>query len=91
LNTNLRACRQLTSGGQILFGHSRVSHKCQFLSKAFVATDADAVYKLWRQACLLEVLFDEVRDRIKLLQKAINGIAHVVDRIDLHLKKQMRM
>jgi hypothetical protein len=54
-------------------------------------TDADAVYQLWCQACLLEMLFDEVRDRIKLPQKAINSIAHVVDRIDLHLKKQMRM
>jgi hypothetical protein len=61
------------------------------LSKAFVATDADAVYQLWCQACLLEVLFDEVQERIKLPPKAINSIAHVVGRIDVHLRKQMRM
>ncbi|MDO8343300.1 MAG: hypothetical protein Q7T48_08900 [Cellvibrio sp.] len=54
-------------------------------------TDADAVYQLWGQACLLEVVFDELQGRIKLPPKAINSIAHVVDRIDLHLKKQMRM
>lgn len=40
---------------------------------------------------MLEVVFDEAQDRIKLPPKAINSIAHVVDRIDLHLKKQMRM
>jgi len=54
-------------------------------------TDADAVYQLWCQACVLEVLFDEVVDNIKLPQTAINCIAHVVERIDLHLKKQSRM
>ncbi len=54
-------------------------------------TDADAVYQLWCQACLLEVLFDEVEDNIKLPQTAINCIAHVVDRIDVHLKRQTRM
>jgi len=35
-------------------------------------TDADAVYQLWCQACLLEGLFDEVVDNIKLPQTAIN-------------------
>jgi len=54
-------------------------------------TDADAVYQLWCQACLLEVVFDDVADKIKLPQTAINCIAHVVDRIDLHLKKQACM
>lgn len=54
-------------------------------------TDADAVYQLWCQACLLEVLFDEVQERIKLPPKAINSIAHVVGRIDVHLRKQARM
>lgn len=54
-------------------------------------TDADAIYQLWCQACLLEVLFDEVEDNIKLPQTAINCIAHVVDRIDVHLKRQTRM
>jgi len=54
-------------------------------------TDSDAIYQLWCQACLLEVLFDDLVDNIKLPQGAINCIAHVVDRIDLHLKKQARM
>lgn len=54
-------------------------------------TDEDAVYQLWTQACLLEVLFDQINARVKLPQRAINCIAHVVDRIDLHIKKQLRM
>jgi hypothetical protein len=54
-------------------------------------TDADLVYQLWCQACLLEVLFDEVEDNIKLPPATINCIAHVVDRIDVHLKRQARM
>jgi predicted alpha-1,6-mannanase (GH76 family) len=54
-------------------------------------TEADAVFQLWCQACLLEVLFSEIQDKIKLPQKAINNIANVIDRIDLHLKKQSRM
>ena len=53
-------------------------------------TDADVAYQLWRQACLLEVLFDEVEDNIKLPPATINCIAHVVDRIDVHLKRQAR-
>lgn len=53
-------------------------------------TDADAVYQLWCQACLLEVLFDEVEDNIKLPQRAINCIAYVIERIDVHLKRQTR-
>jgi hypothetical protein len=54
-------------------------------------TEADAVFQLWGQACLLEVLFDEIQDKIKLPQKAINDIVRIIDRIDLHLRKQMRM
>jgi len=54
-------------------------------------TADDAVYQLWCQACLLEVWFDEVEDKIKLPQKAISSITNVIDRIDLHLKKQLRM
>lgn len=53
-------------------------------------TDEDVVYQLWCQACLLEVLFDEVEDNIKLPPAAINCIAHVVGRIDVHLKRQTR-
>ncbi len=54
-------------------------------------TDADAVYQLWCQACLLEVVFDEIQEKIKLPQTAINCIAHVVDRIDAHLKRRARI
>jgi hypothetical protein len=52
-------------------------------------TDDDAIYQLWCQACLLELLFDQVNDRIKLPQRAINSIAYVMDRINAHLKKQL--
>lgn len=54
-------------------------------------TDEDAVYQLWAQACLLEVLFDQVSARVKLPQRAINCIAHVIDRIDVHIRKQLSM
>jgi hypothetical protein len=54
-------------------------------------TDADLVYQLWCQACLLEVLLDDVGDNIKLPQRATNCIAYVVDRIDMHLKRQKRI
>jgi hypothetical protein len=54
-------------------------------------TEADAVFQLWCQACLLEVLFDEIQDKIKLPQKAINDFVRIIDRIDLHLKEQLRM
>jgi hypothetical protein len=52
-------------------------------------TDDDAIYQLWCQACLLELLFDQVNDRIKLPQRAINSLAHVLDRINTHLRKQL--
>jgi len=54
-------------------------------------TADDAIYQLWCQACLLEVLFDDIEDNIKLPQRAINCIAHVVNRIDLHINRQGRM
>lgn len=54
-------------------------------------TDDDAIYQLWCQACLLEVLFDQLKERVKLPRQAINSIAHVIDRIDVHLKKQRIM
>jgi hypothetical protein len=54
-------------------------------------TDEDAVYQLWAQACLLEVLFDQINDHVKLPQRAINCIAHVIDRIDVHIRKQAGM
>jgi len=51
-------------------------------------TDADAIYQLWAQACLLEVLFDEISERVTLPQRAINCVSHVMDRIDGHLRRQ---
>lgn len=54
-------------------------------------TDEDAIFRLWCQACLLEVLFNEIQDKIKLPQRAIISIAHTIDRIDLHLRNQGRM
>lgn len=54
-------------------------------------TEEGAIYYLWCQTCLLEVLFDEIKDHVKLPHKAINGIVQIIDRIDLHIKQQMRM
>lgn len=54
-------------------------------------TDEDAVYQLWCQACLLELLFDHMNERIKLPPRAINSIAHVLERIDGHFKKQLSL
>ncbi len=51
-------------------------------------TDDDALFQLWNQACLLEELFNEINERVKLPQRAINSIAHVIGRIDGYLKKQ---
>ncbi len=51
-------------------------------------TDDDAIYQLYCQVHLLEVLFDEVDEHVKLPQWAINGIARVIDRIDGYLEKQ---
>lgn len=54
-------------------------------------TDDDAIYQLYCQAHLLELLFDQINERIKLPQQAINRIAFVLGRIDRHLKKQVSM
>ena len=53
-----------------------------------VVTDADAVCQLYYQTLLLEVLFYEVNERVKLPQWAINGVARIIGRIDEHIKKQ---
>lgn len=54
-----------------------------------VVTDEDAIYQLYCQTHLLEVLFVEVNERVKLPPWAINSIARVIDRIDGHIKKQL--
>lgn len=51
----------------------------------------DAIYQLWCQACVLELLFAQVNERIKLPPRAINSIAYVLGRIEGHLKKQALM
>lgn len=72
--------------------HSPTGKVLTVLCKPLPAeTEQDAVYQLWCQACLLEVLFDQINERTKLPQRAINSIAHVIDRIDGHLKKQLSM
>ncbi len=40
---------------------------------------------------MLELLFDQVNERIKLPQRAINSLVHVLERINAHLKKQVSM
>ncbi len=54
-------------------------------------TDDDAIYQLWSQACVLELLFDRINERIKLPPRAINSISFVLGRIEGHLKKQAPM
>jgi len=54
-------------------------------------TDDDAIYQLWSQACVLELLFEQVNERIKLPPRAINSLAYVLGRIDGHLRKQVSM
>ncbi len=53
--------------------------------------DEDAIYQLYCQTHLLEVLFGEVNERVKLPPWAINSIARVIYRIDGHLKRQLSM
>ncbi|HTF98843.1 MAG TPA: hypothetical protein VL995_22090 [Cellvibrio sp.] len=54
-----------------------------------ITNDDDAIFQLWCQATLLEVLFDQIQ--IKLPQKTISSIVRIVDRLDVHIKKQMSM
>ena len=56
-----------------------------------VVTDEDAIYQLYCETHVLEKLFDEVNERVKLPQWTINSIARVIDRIDIHLKAQLSM
>ena len=53
-----------------------------------VVTDEDAIHQLYCQTLVLEVLLYEVNERVKLPQCALNSIARVIDRIDVHLKRQ---
>lgn len=54
-------------------------------------TGDDAVYQVYCQTLLLETLFDGINKNVKLPQWAINSIARVIDRIDMHLKEQLLM
>ncbi len=56
-----------------------------------VVTDEDAIHQLYCQTLVLEMLLYEVNERVKLPQWAINSVARVIDRIDVHLKKQLSM
>ncbi len=51
-------------------------------------TEEDEIYQLWYQACLLEVLFEQMQGRVQLTEMAINVIATIIDRVNVHLKKQ---
>ena len=52
-------------------------------------TNIDTMYQLWCQACLLEVLLDKVEADVKLPSVVLNSVVSVINRIDLHLKRQM--
>lgn len=51
-------------------------------------TDEDAIFELWVHTCRLEVLFDEIQEKVKIPQRAIIGITQITDRIDMHLRRQ---
>ncbi len=52
--------------------------------------EEDAIYQLWEQACLLEVLFDQIQDDVKLPLQAVTSLADMMGRINAHFKKQMQ-
>lgn len=69
--------------------HSPSGRAITVLSRPIpVVTDDDAIYQLYCQTLLLEVLFYEVNERVKLPPWAISSLARVIDRIERHLKKQ---
>ena len=51
--------------------------------------EEDAIFQLCDQACLLEVLFDQVQDDVKIPQQAFTSLADMMGRINTHLKTQM--
>lgn len=51
--------------------------------------EEDAIFQLCDQACLLEVLFDQVQDDLKIPQQAFTCLADMMSRINAHLNKQM--
>ena|SRR5688572_29382089 len=51
--------------------------------------EEEADYRLWEQACLLEVLLDQVQDDMQMPQRAYTALADMMGRINEHfLKKQ---
>ncbi|WP_039912902.1 hypothetical protein [Cellvibrio mixtus] len=72
--------------------HSPAGEAITVLCKPWpVITDEDAIYQLYCQTHVLEKLFYEVNERVKLPQWALNSIARVIDRIDLHIREQLSM
>ncbi len=70
--------------------HSPTGTMLAVISKPLPSTtDEDAAYQVYCQTLLLEVMFYEVNERVKLPPQAIKGIARVIERIDGHLKKQL--
>ncbi len=47
------------------------------------------MFQLWYQACCLEALFDRIENNVQLPQKTFSSIITVIDRIDVHIRKQM--
>ena len=72
--------------------HSPTGTMLTVISKPIPATtDEDTVYQLYCQMLLLEVMFYEVNEQVKLPQWAINSVVRVMGRIDKHIKKQLPM
>ncbi|PUA26865.1 MAG: hypothetical protein B0W54_20785 [Cellvibrio sp. 79] len=72
-----------------LENHSPTDTMLTLISKPLpTTTDEDAVYQLYCQTLLLEVVFYDVSERVKLPPWAFNSVVRVMGRIDEHLKKQ---
>lgn len=70
--------------------HSPNGKALTVLSKQLpVVTDEDAVCQLYCEMLLLEALFYEIGERVKLPLWTINSVARVIGRIDRHIKEKL--
>ncbi len=61
----------------------------QFGEELTRIAEEDAIYQLWDQARLLEILFDQIQNDVNLPQQTFTCLADVMGRISEHIKKQM--
>jgi hypothetical protein len=61
----------------------------QFGEELTRIAEEDALYQLRDQACLLEILFDQIQEDVKLPLQAFTSLADMMGKINAHLKAQM--